>query len=521
MAASRYRIKHLVSLRKYVATVGVVAICALLGWVTRTAGLATPNIAMIFFAGVVLVAVRGGHRPAVLAAVLGVLVFDYLFVEPLFRFAPSDAQYVVEFAVMLGTGLLISELTARLEAQLRTAQQQERRTARLYELTRRLNDLAGSDHLVANAAGQLAETFDGDVLIYLRQPSGEVQLQHGNEDSVGRVPVNALAAKCAAETNGPTGLGTKTYPGATALFVPMIGAERTIGALGVRPHDAVRFLDAHEPRMLETCANLLALSIGRDESRAEAQRAQIQAETERLRSALLSSVSHDLRTPLATIAVTASSLLDGNGEQNWAAKREILETVVDESHRLGHQVDNLLDMARLDAGGIVLDRDGQVVEELVGVALSRMRHELRGRQVVARIPDSLPLVWATSELIEQVLVNILENAIRYTPAHTAIEITATQRGEQVEICISDYGPGLPSGRESQIFEKFFRGKSVVADGQRGVGLGLAICRSIVRAHGGEITATNRSQGGAEFLVMLPCAVQSSEVTLEEFLSPTD
>jgi two-component system, OmpR family, sensor histidine kinase KdpD len=510
-----------ITLRKYLATAGVVAVCALLGWASHAIGLATANIAMIFFAGVVLVAARGGRGPAVFAALLGVLVFDYFFVEPLFRFAPSDMQYVVDFAVMLGTGLLISELTARLEAQLQTAQQQEQRTARLYELTRRLNDLAGSDHLIADAAGQLGETFEGEVTIYLCDPSGTVRLRFGEETSGARLPVNLTTAQWVVDNAQPAGLGTDTYPGSTAHYVPMVGAERTIGALGVRPHDADRFLDANEHRMLETCANLLALSIDRDQSRSAVQQAQMEVDTERLRSALLSSVSHDLRTPLATIAVTVSSLLEGQGEQSVPANREVLETVVAESHRLGRQVDNLLDMARLDAGGIVLERDGQVVEELVGVSLGQTRQELKGRPVVVRIPGDLPLVWAASELIERVLVNLLENAIRYTPPESAIEITATKYGEFVEIRVADHGPGLPAGRESRIFEKFFRGKSEVADGQRGVGLGLAICRSIVRAHGGEITASNRPEGGAEFLITLPIAPESSQVVPDELVFAAD
>jgi two-component system sensor histidine kinase KdpD len=301
----------------------------------------------------------------------------------------------------------------------------------------------------------------------------------------------------------------------------MIGSRHTLGVLAVRSGEGDQFLDADERRTLETSANLIALSIERDQSRSEAQQAQVQVQTEQLRNALLSSVSHDLRTPLATIAVTASSLLDGEAEQNWHAKREVIETVVDESHRLAHQVDNLLDMARLDVGQFKLDCDGQVVEEMVGVSLGQMRQELRGRPVVVQIPSDLPLVWAASELIERVLVNLLENAIRYTPPASPIEITAAKQDECVEIRLADHGPGLPPGRESQIFEKFFRGKSVVADGQRGVGLGLAICRSIVQAHGGEITAANRLQGGAEFLITLPCAALSQEVTLDEISISAD
>ena len=268
------------------------------------------NIVMLFLSGVVFVSIRYGHGPAIASAVLSVLVFDFFFVDPIFSFAPSDTQYFVDLAVMLGTGLLISELTARNVAQLCASQQQERRTARLYELSRRLNSLAGSERLIADAAEQLAETFDGDVVVYLRDPSGDVSLRHGGEMTGAHLPANLTAALWVAENVQSAGLGTETYPGGSALLVPMIGAERTIGVLGVRPHDADRFLETDEQRMLETCANLFALSIERDESRSEVQQAQVQMESERLRNALLSSVSHDLRTPLATIAVTASSLLD-------------------------------------------------------------------------------------------------------------------------------------------------------------------------------------------------------------------
>jgi two-component system, OmpR family, sensor histidine kinase KdpD len=334
-------------------------------------------------------------------------------------------------------------------------------------------------------------------------------------------PAAASMAEGVLKTNRPADLRSANPSESAVLLVPMIGSQRTLGVLAVRPRDRDRFDDADERRTLETCANLIALSIERDDSRSVAQLAQVQMESERLRNALLSSVSHDLRTPLATIAVTASSLLDGDGDQSWAAKREVLETVVDESHRLAHQVDNLLDMARLNAGTVDLDCDWQVLEEMVGVSLRRMRHELKDRAVAARIPGDLPLVWAASELIEQVFVNLIENATHYTPAGSPFEISAVRRGDRVEIRFADHGPGIPAGRESQIFELFSRGTSVVADGQRGVGLGLTICRSIVRAHGGEISAANRPEGGAEFLITLPCAAQSPEVTLDDVYSSAD
>ena len=250
----------------YFATIGVVAACALLGWGTHALGLTNANIVMVFLSGVVFVSVRYGHGPAIMSAVLSVLVFDFFFVDPIFSFAPSDTQYFVDLAVMLGTALLISELTARLKSQLISVQIQEHRTAQLYKLTRRLGDLAGTEGLVGAAAAHVANAFDGEVAVYLRDLSGELQVRYGEETTVAKNPETASAARGVVDTNRPAGLESKNPDEAAALFVPMIGSQRTIGALAVRPSDPDRFEDADERRTVETCANLIALSIERDES---------------------------------------------------------------------------------------------------------------------------------------------------------------------------------------------------------------------------------------------------------------
>jgi two-component system, OmpR family, sensor histidine kinase KdpD len=293
----------------------------------------------------------------------------------------------------------------------------------------------------------------------------------------------------------------------------MIGSQRLTGVLGVRPRDSRRLFDVEERRMLETCASLIALAIERDHSRLEVQQAQLRVQAEQFRNALLSSVSHDLRTPLAMIAVTASSLLDHSTDPASAVSRELLQNMVDESHRLSRQVDNLLEMARLNTGTLELHCEWQVLEELVGVVLGRLRVELQRRQVQVNIPNDFPLLWVAAELIEQVLVNLLENAVRYTPAGTRIEITASRQGDTAEIRVADNGPGLPPGSEIKVFDQFYRGGRIVADGQRGMGLGLPICQGIVQAHRGHIRATNRPGGGAEFIISLPCPQQSPQVNL--------
>ena len=247
----------------------------------------------------------------------------------------------------------------------------------------------------------------------------------------------------------------------------MVGSQHTIGVLGVRPSDPNRFLDPEERRSLETCASLVALSIERDQSLLDANQAQVQVEAEQLRNSLLSSVSHDLRTPLATIAGTASSLYESATPQT----RPLLKSLADESQRLARLVDNLLDMARLDSGSVLLNRQWHVLEELVGVSLAQVEQDLKGRTVQVDLPADLPLLFVDGDLMSQVLINLVENAIRYTPPTATIEIAASFARGRVTIRVADNGPGLPPGSETKVFDKFFRGTSATADGRRGVGPG--------------------------------------------------
>jgi two-component system, OmpR family, sensor histidine kinase KdpD len=484
--------------------------CAALAWIARRTELADANIVMIFLAGVALVAARWGRGPAVAAAVTSVLVFDFFFVPPRLTFAVSDTQYLLTFAVMLGIGLLISELTSRLQSQLRASQQHEQRTSQLYRMTRQLSELSGSEFLAKTACRQLKEIFDGEVVLYLREPSGSLLLRSGDETEIAKRPINTVVAQWVATNGKVAGAGTDTLPNATAVFVPLAGSQEIVGALGVRPREAGRFLDPEQIRLLETCGSLVALSIERDRSVLKANEAELQVCEEQLRNSLLSSVSHDLRTPLATIAGAASSIL----EQPHQPQGELLQSIVDESRRLGRLVENLLDMARLDSGSMNVNRQWHVLEEIVGIALRSLSHEISRHNVRVSIPADFPLLNVDGLLIEQLLCNLLENAARYTPANSTIEITAHEANSGVAISVADNGPGLPEGSESAVFEKFFRGASIAPDGRRGVGLGLAICQAIAAAHGGTIAARIRPQGGAEFIVRLPCNETPPRIDIE-------
>src|SRR5262249_19905175 len=412
-------------------------------------------------------------------------VFDFIFVPPYYSFTVNDAQYFLTFGVMLAIGLLISTLTARVKEQLRASQEQERRTAALYRFTKQLSEITGVEFLVRAAGQQLTDICAGEVVIFLRRGKEAVAIRFGENTEIAKQQINAVVAQWVSDHDQVAGAGTDTLPNATALFVPLIGSQRTVGALGVRPTDAQRFLDPDQRRLLETCASLVALSIERDESVLEAQDAQLQVQTEQLRSSLLSSVSHDLRTPLAAIAGASSTLLGDSQFHEPPERRDLLQTIVDESKRLARLVDNLLDMTRLEACNVKLNKQWLDLEGLVGSARARLRRELEQHRVLVEIPSDLPLLNVDGLLLEQVLLNLLENAARYIPSASQVHVSAKPANKYVEIHVSDNGPGLPRGAENRVFEKFFRAAlPPTPDGRRGAGLGLTICTAIVAAHAG-------------------------------------
>ncbi|ADG67704.1 Osmosensitive K channel His kinase sensor [Planctopirus limnophila DSM 3776] len=498
----------------YFWAVGLVSLTGLLAYGLRFLHLADAeaNTVMLFLAAVAWTAFRYGRGPAVFASVLAVLVFDFFFVAPFHTFAVADTQYVVTFAVMLTIGLVISTLTSRLRAQIENTRLRERRTSSLYELGKQLSSLYGNVFLVGAAGGKVAEMVGGEVAIYLRQPSGPPELAFGHDTTIVKHSVSLPVAQWVIEHDQLAGAGTNTLPNAAALFFPLTGSQGTHGAIAIRVPDTERLLDPEFRRLLDACANQLALALERDQLAIEAANARIQAEAEQVRSSLLSSVSHDLKTPLAAIAGASSSLLEATSLDE-ETRRQLLETVADEAARLNRLLENILQMSKLDAGAAVPLCQWHVLEELVGSALHRTRRELAQHDVAVQLSSELPLLYVDGLLMEQVFVNLFENAARYTPEGTKVTIRAALDGDHVRIGISDNGPGLPAGAEERIFDKFYRA-SPTADGGRGSGLGLAICRAIIKAHGGTLVAANRPGGGAEFVIRLPVSKDAPQVMVE-------
>jgi two-component system sensor histidine kinase KdpD len=285
------------------------------------------------------------------------------------------------------------------------------------------------------------------------------------------------------------------------LALPLVASQGKVGVLAIKPHGQQSTMTAAQLLLLETFTNQLALAIERGRLIRQSQQAQVEAESERLRSALLSSVSHDLRTPLAGITGAASTLLEDRARLGDAQTQELLQSIYSESRRLNDLIDNLIFATKLEAGKVQLRRDWVALEEVIGSAVGRVRGRLGNRSLKITVPAELPLVRADGVLIEQVLINILENAIKHTPQSTPIEIAAWTTDDAVVTEVADEGPGLPPGEERRVFDHFYRSRTL--PGVTGLGLGLTICRGIVRAHGGRIWAENHQPHGASFRFSLP------------------
>jgi two-component system sensor histidine kinase KdpD len=470
------------------------------------------NVVMVYLLGTVLVAARFGRGPSVLAAVLSVCLFDFLFVAPKYSFGVSDTQYVITFGVMLTTALLISNLAALGKRQASVARQRERRASELYALSRELARRRTLDELAKFLVRHVLASIDGEAAVLLPDADGKIQdpehfCDRGSQRAAASlvrypVPGNDLGiAQWAYDHRKKAGLHTDTLASATAMYLPLNALKRCIGVLGLRPSDPRQLQIPEQMHLVEALINQAAVAMERVQLAEAAQEAGLQVETEKLRNVLLSAISHDFRTPLATIIGSASTLRDSDVALDETRRRALLDTLMHEAGRMNTLVGNLLDLTRFSEGRIELKRDWVAIDELIGAVLTRLHDLLERHPVSLNLPDDPPLVPGDEVMLEQVLSNLLENAARHTPAGTAIDIFATVSARELAVTVRDHGPGFPPGEETRVFEKFHQARPESA--QSGFGLGLAICKAIVEAHGGTITARNAAGGGAEFRFTLP------------------
>jgi two-component system sensor histidine kinase KdpD len=462
-----------------------------------------PNLSMIFLSAVLFAAVSWGLWPSIFASLLSAAVYNFFFIPPIYTFTIARPEEVLSLCIFLVVAILTSQLAGRLRTYAEGAQRRVRTTTALFEFSRKLAASPTLDNLLWAISFHVAAAMQAKVVILLPEDGMlSIKGSYPPEDTLG--PAEQGAAQWAWDHSEPAGRHSATLPRADMLFLPLKTGQGTVGVLGMQREKQEVALDPGERRMLDAMVDQAAVAIERANLNEEMRAARVLTETEKLRTALLSSISHDLRTPLSSILGSASSLLADDVRFSDQARRDLLLTIQEEAERLNRFVGNLLDMTRLESGALEVKRDWTELADLVGTTLGAVRERLAGREIRLDIAPGLPLIRVDFLLFQQVLSNLLDNAGKYAPAGSTVTVTAHLEGDEVVIEVIDEGPGVPPEDLERIFDKFYRVKRL--DRQiAGTGLGLSICRGIVEAHGGRITARSPVDAGhgAAFTIRLP------------------
>ncbi|MFO1407804.1 MAG: sensor histidine kinase KdpD [Steroidobacteraceae bacterium] len=486
---------------RYGWATGIAALCTAIAW-PMAGSFELTNIVMVYLLGVTVAGLRLGRGPSILASVLGVAAFDFFFVPPQFTFAVSDVQYALTFLVMLVVSLTTATLMSNVRQQTRVAGARERRTALLYAMSRELAATRGPDNLTRIAVRHVGESFASRVAVLLPDADGTLPVPAGcADDEPCFADPDLSIAQWVFDHGRPAGLGTDALPGAPAVYLPLAGSGRTLGVLAVLPSNERRVLLPEQRHLLETFAGQIALALERSVLAEAAESARVSAETEAVRNTLLASISHDLRTPLAVVRGAATTLADPSLSLDPVARSELARTIAARAEDMSGLISNVLDLMRLESGRVPLRLDWESLEELVGLAIRRTEARLGARRVVVDMPADLPEFQVDAALLTQALANLLENVAKHTPERTTVWVSAECAPAEITIRVQDDGPGMPAGDPEAMFAKFQRGRG--ESDVPGAGLGLAICRAIVAAHDGRITASNRPTGGAQFEIVLP------------------
>ncbi|MGC3982375.1 MAG: sensor histidine kinase KdpD [Steroidobacteraceae bacterium] len=491
----------------YLAAIGATVGATVLCWLMFPA-FERANLAMVYVLTASLVAFRYGRGPAILTSLLNVLAFDIVFVPPRYSLAITDAQYLLTFAIMLIVALIIGNLNASVRLQARVAGHRERRTALLYAMTRQLGTARDRKAIEHTAIGHVSEVFDCETTLLFPDSSGRVVLAKTRHSRDSLMSADLGAAQWAFDNVKPAGLGTDTLAGSSILYLPMSGTQRTFGVLAVKPQNPRRVMLPEQFRFLETFAAQIALALERIDLAEQAEAAKVRAESEAVRNSLLTSISHDLRTPLATVLGGASMLADHMDKLKSEERHTLALNVRSAARHVSEHVTSMLDLVRLESGAINLRLDRYALDDIVGTVLHRLNERLQSRRVLLDIPVSLPLLRVDGKLLEQVIENLIDNAIKYTHPQAEIQVQALPRNGEVEIVVADNGPGFEGMDPENLFQKFERGKKESA--VDGIGLGLAICRAIVELHRGRIWAEERQPHGAALHFVLPTLLPEIE-----------
>jgi two-component system sensor histidine kinase KdpD len=489
---------------RYIESLALVALVSLASY-PLSRFLDPTNLVMLYLMGVVIAAVYLGRGPAIVASLASVLAFDFFYVKPFYTFVVSDTQYLLTFTGLLLVGIIISNFAALLRDQIEALQQRNRQTQAVNRFSRELTGAVGLERVFDAIIGNISETFPGDVTIFL--PANRVLVKRAATPGFEISETELAVADWSFKNNQSAGWGTDTLSASSIRYLPMVTARGTVGVLGIKPRQPENSLSSEQRMLLEGFANLSALAVERASLAETAAQSELLQNKEKLQTALLSSISHELRTPLASITGVLTSLEESekSGEEknrfDPATRIELIESATGQARQLNRLVENLLDMTRLEAGAIHLNREIADVQDLIGSVVNQMEERLCDHALRIHVDENIPPISIDIMLIAQVLSNLLDNACKYSPLDSPIEIWTQVKDNQVIIKVRDYGYGIPAEDLERVFDKFYRVQHHVL--MVGTGLGLSICRGFIEAHGGRIWAENNPDRGVTMTFTLP------------------
>ncbi len=494
------------------AGIAVPLVLTAISWPFR-AILTPSNILMFYLLGVFFVAIRFGFWPSVLASLTNAAAFAFFFAPPIFSLAISEPENLAGLAVTMLVGVVTSNLAENVRYQAHMAEHRERRASALYQLSKELAEARLQSETIEIGVRHIHAQFGGCNTIIFPDINGKLCYPDQPPMDISLRGCNLTVARWVFDHGHIAGNNTETFGDEAAVYVPLKGSTGTIGVLVLDPVNLRRTYIPELRQLLDTFVNQIVQTLERAHLAEQAKEATLKMQAETLRNSLLSSISHDLRTPLATIVGAASTLESDEERLSDVARRKLIHAINEEAQRMSDLTTKILEMARLEAGEVQLNRQWYEPEEIIGSALRILDKKLKNRQVNVQIQNGQTLTHVDAVLLQQVIVNLLDNADKYSPAGLPIDISAESTPLGLSIAVADHGPGIPNELQRQIFDKFFQ--IHVESAQSGVGLGLSICRAIVEAHGGEILVTNRSEGGSVFQVHLPLLERPPSVDMEE------
>ncbi|MHB8074068.1 DUF4118 domain-containing protein [Desulfosporosinus fructosivorans] len=491
-----------------VVTLGIMTLATSLSFFFRHIGFHESNFIMAYILGVLIVAKQtNGHVYGILASVIGVSSFNFFFTEPYYTFVTYRPDYPVTFMIMLIVAIITSTLTAKAKQESRLSSLREKRTQILYEITKGLLEVRNFNQIAEVGGRDIAKLFNCSVIIATINSSdglGEPIIFASNNDERANIFYSYPERQALAETfqtGNPVGAGAVVFVDSPAYYLPVKGQSGTLGVVGVSCFDS-KFLSDEQIRLLESVTTQIALAMERERLLEKQQKAKMDVERERLRGNLLRAISHDLRTPLTGILGATATILDHEEVLDKKVKRDLLQGVYEDASWLIHSVENILNITRIDEGRIELKKNMEAVEEIVAEAVSRIKKLASNHIIKIDIPRDLIMLPMDGALIEQVLVNLIDNALKYTLSGSTIKIKMQINDEWGVFEVSDNGNGISEEEIPFIFDRFYT-VPTVSTGRRGTGLGLAICKSIIAVHGGDISAFNNTSGGSTFRFRLP------------------